>query len=175
MIPADADVADWEEIPKGHAGSALFYNLKHPDVDLVKKAFGGEHVGITDLDIGRALGYPTVDNGCTVLYSAKNKVPFAAPDTPVEGLCCIVLQEYCCGDSLSDAQEVGRHFRKTADALSQLGLEISVDLEFCEPWGIRGFVAFSAYAFPGDRLTEAIESKDILLFEWIIEAFRRGL
>lgn len=174
LIPADSDRVVWRDFPKGHAGSALFYNLNHADIAHVRKAFNGKHAGITDRDIGRALGYPTRSgSNMTVYYHAKDPSLFRPPESN-EDVSSVTLLEYWCHPALSDAAAVGKHFRAVANALSQIGLEIALDVELCPEWGWRGLEILVREAFPGRNFVDVLNSKDLISVDWMLEAFRRN-
>ncbi|KAK1218422.1 hypothetical protein PQX77_018886 [Marasmius sp. AFHP31] len=111
----------------GFKNGWVLADLRNPQYPLVERVFlrhytenGGR---IPEVDVGTALGYPTVRGTHWVEYLDETEREELArvAQVQVPGICCVTAMEYTCDEDPENPQKVIAHFRQCAKLMQMVG------------------------------------------------------
>ncbi|KAJ8075937.1 hypothetical protein PM082_021569 [Marasmius tenuissimus] len=108
---------------KGFKDGWIFADLRNPQYPLVERVLLRPYPGgrIPEVEIGTALGYPTVRGTHWVEYLDETEREELARVAEVPEICCVIAMEYTCDEDPDNPQRVLAHFRQCANLMQIVG------------------------------------------------------
>ncbi|KAJ8075859.1 hypothetical protein PM082_021491 [Marasmius tenuissimus] len=112
---------------KGFKNGWVLADLCNPRYPIVERVFLRPYGGrVPEVEVGNALGYPTVRGNHLVEYLDDTEREPLARVAQVPDICCVTAMEYTTEGNLDNLQRVTPHFRKCANLMQLVGRTLKI-------------------------------------------------